>query len=522
MTQPLILAADVGTSACKVAVFDAAGRCLASRSTGYQPTFGPGNTAEQDPEIWWDAFLTGTRALLTAMPDVSRNLAGLAVAGQMSACLPIDADGLAPRPAMIWADQRATAETAAIGQRLGRDRIYAVTGNPVSETYPASKILWYRDHEPTLYARTVVFLQPKDFVVLRLTGRAVTEPSDASCTGLLDLTTRDWSPEILEALEIPAARLPEIVPSTAIVGEVTPRAAAQSGLPAGLPVVAGGGDGPAAAVGAGAVVDGRGYASIGTSAWLSFCRSTPHIDPRQRTFNYCHLVPGLYAPTGSMQSAGSSFDWWRRLGAVPTAAVAAVPPGADGLVFLPYLLGERTPYWNPDAAGAFIGLRPFHRAEHLERAVVEGIALHLALIHDTFAEAGVTTDRLPVIGGGADNPLLLQILADRLGRPVVTRSRATEATSLGAAICAAVGVGVLPSFAAADHWYGEETVVSARSAAGDLYRPIAKRFREAYAALDPYFRGWTIAPGDEPGGNGDQTNTAGPAAPAMTRGGSAS
>jgi xylulokinase len=503
MSEPVILACDIGTSRCKVSLFDARGRQVAESEEGYAVRFGPGNTAEQNPTDWWRAFARTTEALSERGLISTHNGACVVVTGQMSACLPVDRAGEPLRPAMIWADQRASAESALIERSIGRDRLYRVTGNPPSETYPAPKILWLRKHEPEVFARTASFLQPKDYLVFRLTGRMVTDHSDASCTGLFDLERRVWSDAILAELTLRADLFPDVVPSTHVVGTVTRAAAQLSGLPEGLPVVIGGGDGPTAAVGAGAAAVGSGYINLGTSAWLSFCRETPLFDDRQRTFNYCHLVPGRYALTGAMQSAGASYDWCRRLlaggdnatqpgsGDTPPAPgdlPERIPPGCDGLTFLPYLLGERTPYWDPQAAGAFVGLRPFHGRAHLLRAVLESIGLHLRLIHDVFLEQGVSADHLAVIGGGANNDLLPQMLSDMLQKPLTTRHLTTGATSFGAAICGAVGIGILKSFDDLGEWAPPARTLNPDLGREPVYRAAYRRFRFAYQALQPYFQ----------------------------------
>jgi xylulokinase len=494
-----ILACDIGTSQCKVSVFDRNGRLTASAAEPYSPVYGPGNVAEQDPEVWWGAFVTAARQVV--VPD--EDYACVALTGQMSACLPVDRTGQSLRPAMIWADQRATEEALLFEQVIGSERLYLTTGNPPSATYSGPKILWFKRHEPGLFNKTAYFLQQKDYLTYRLTGRFVTEFSDASCTSLFNLREWVWDDSLLSELDLPREKLPAIVSSTEIVGQVTSEAAAICRIPAGVPVVAGGGDGPTAAVGAGVVESGKAYINLGSSAWISFCQAEPLYDSAQRTFNYCHLVPDHYALTGTMQSAGSSYGWaidnlftnektilealGGSLDELVNQKVDDILPGSDGALFLPYLVGERTPYWNPHATGAFLGLRPHHTRYHLVRAVLESIGLHLRLIHDVFAEQGITADRFTVIGGGAGNRLLLQICSDIFQKELMHSILTVGATSLGAAAAGAVGVGLLADFSEVKQWFAETAVIRPDPEQAGRYAPVYARFQDAYRYLEPFF-----------------------------------
>lgn len=501
MSTEKIIACDLGTSQCKVSVFDTNGQLIESATEPYEPDYRPGNVAEQEANVWWHAFVTAVKRVYKQ----EENYLCIALTGQMSACLPIDGNGNPLRPAMIWSDQRATAEAEVFEMKIGREHLYGVTGNPPSATYSGPKILWMKGHEGDLFDRTAVFLQPKDFIAFRLTDEVVTDFSDASCTSLFDLQKREWDLAILRELDLPVEKLPPAVPSTEIIGTVTAKAFKLTGIQAGTPVVIGGGDGPTAAVGAGVTEPGSGYVSMGSSAWMSFCQVQPLYDSGQRTFNYCHLVPEMYALTGTMQSAGSSYAWCidtlfaserqviANLGGdfeqIVLQHLRAIPAGADGLVFLPYLLGERTPYWNPHATGAFIGLRPHHRPYHLLRAVLESIAFHLRLIQEVFAGQGVTAEQFTVIGGGSQNELLLQICSDVFQKPLLHGMLKTGATSFGAAIAGAVGVGVLGSFSEAQAWVSEALHVYPDHSMSDVYLPLYKRFQVAYRLLEPLFQG---------------------------------
>jgi xylulokinase len=346
-----------------------------------------------------------------------------------------------------------------------------------------------------------LFLQAKDYAAFLLTGVFASDHSDASNTNLFDLEARAWAVVMVEAAGLNAAKLPPLFPSTTVIGRVTADAAALTGLLAGTPVVIGGGDGACATVGAGAVRPGDAYTNIGSSAWMAVTAERPLYDPEMRTFNLAHLDPGLVMALGSMQAAGGAFDWLERLfrGDVSgdlheglSAAAAAVPPGANGLLALPYLLGERSPYWNPSARGAFIGLSMTHGRPEMARAVLEGVAFNLRLILDALREqqgapeaAEIAAMRL--IGGGARSPLWRQILADVLGMPILLPELITEATSLGAAIAGGVGVGLFDSFTVTDHFIRTHEAARPERVAQARYADLVPLFSAAYRGLEPVF-----------------------------------
>ena len=365
----------------------------------------------------------------------------------------LDADGQVIRPAILWNDQRTAAECAEIEQRVGARRLRQIAGNPALTGFQAPKVLWLEHHEPAAHARVRHLLLPKDFVRQRLTGGLATDASDAAGTLLLDLAARDWSDEILAALAIPRAWLPRVHEGPEVTGQVSSDGARATGLPEGLPVVAGGGDNAAAAVGSGVVRPGTGLVSLGTSGVVFVPSPGLEIDPGGALHAFCHAVPGQYHLMGVVLSAAGSLRWFRDVLGAPAgadqgdsyddlmAAAAEVGPGADGLFFLPYLAGERTPHMDPHARAAWIGLTLAHDRRHLVRALLEGVSFALKDSLVLMRRLGVTPDLLYAVGGGGRSPLWRRILAAVLGVRL-QRLAVEEGPAFGAALLAAVGAGV--------------------------------------------------------------------------------
>jgi len=447
---PLILAAvssliglDVGTSGARAVAIDLEGNVIATASAEYPlSTPRPGWT-EQDPEHWWAAskeVLSRLRAQLRDPP------LGLGLTGQMHGSVFLDEADEVIRPALLWSDQRTASQCRRITEKVGARRLVEITGNPAITGFQAPKILWLREHEPDAYARIHHVLLPKDFIRLRLTGELATDASDASGTLLLDLRHRKWSDEVLSALEIPRRWLPDVYEGPEVTGRITPAASAATGLPAGLPVAAGAGDNAAAAVGSGVVREGMVTSSIGTSGVVFAHSETPRIDPLGRLHAFCHAVPGRYHLMGVTLSAGGSLRWWRvTAGAgldyeAMAAEAGTAPPGSEGLVFLPYLSGERTPHLDPQARGAFAGLSLRHTRAHLTRAVMEGVTYSLKDSLDLMTELGVPMTEIRATGGGARSPFWRRMQADVFGLPV-HRTRTEEGPAFGAALLAGVAAG---------------------------------------------------------------------------------
>jgi xylulokinase len=408
----------------------------------------------------------------------------------MMGCLPVDAQGTPLRSCIIWADQRAQAEAAWITERCGAEEVYLRCGHRTSPAYIAPKILWVRAHQPEIYARTARFLVPKDYIVHKLTGEFATDYSDASGTLLFDLATRTWHRPFFDALGLSVDQLPPAYPSNTIVGRVTEHAARESGLAPGTPVVIGGGDGSCAGIGAGVIEPGAAYCVIGTSAWISVSTLAPAPDPQQRTMTFHHVHPRRYAPMGVQQMAGGARDWaWQVLAGGDRdldAAAATVPPGAGGLIFLPYLMGERSPWWNPHARGAFIGMSMAHEKAQMARAVLEGVAFGLRQILDSLRQQVPGIDAVRLIGGGGKSRLWPQILADVFWLPIHMLELKGEATSWGAAVAAGVGVGLYDWSIAAERSQVVQ-VIEPDASHRQRYDELLAVFTESYLALAPVY-----------------------------------
>lgn len=494
MTANFILAHDLGTTGNKASLFDQEGAVVGSAFAAYPTHYPQPNWAEQDPADWWAAVCTTTYQLLAQTGIAANEIAAVGLCGQMMGCTPVNAQGTPLRSCIIWADQRAQHQADQIAETCGAEAVYQRSGHRPSPAYTAAKMLWIRDEQPAIFRETACFLQPKDYVAYQLTGHFATDYSDASGTLLFDLMERTWAAEFLAALHLPVECLPALYPSTAVVGEITRAAAAATGLAAGTPVVIGGGDGACAGVGAGVVEPGDAYCYIGSSAWISVSTLQPVRDPAQRTFTFHHLHPQRYAPMGTMQAAGGARDWaWRLLADAELdldAAAATVPATAEGLLFLPYLLGERSPHWNPLARGAFVGLAMPHSKPQLARAVLEGVALNLRLILDalrsSIAQSEPPIRAMRLIGGGGKSNLWPQILADCFNLPIQQLALTSEATSWGAAVAAGVGIGRY-DWSLASQRATVSAVIEPTPQGVAIYNELTAIYADTYRALEPIY-----------------------------------
>jgi xylulokinase len=503
MTKQYILAHDLGTTGNKASLYDAEGALLASAFYGYGLALPKVGWAEQDPEDWWQAVCVSTQQLLASAAVPAAEVACVVFSGQMMGCVAVDRQARPLRSALIWADMRAVEEAQTIVDCVGREEAYRITGHRASSSYSGAKILWIRNHQPEIFRQTYKFLQAKDFVVARLTSNFATDHSDASGTNLYDLQAGDWSAAILDGVQLEHSLLPDLHLSIDVVGEITGQAAVQVGLAAGTPVVIGGGDGCCAAAGAGVVREGSAYNYIGSSSWIGLATQAPVFDPAMRTFTWAHLVPGMYSPCGTMQAAGGSYQWLRdnfglpekeaaaRLGVSPyelmNLQAAQSPPGANGLLFLPYLLGERSPRWNPKARGAFLGLTMKHNRADMIRAGLEGITFNLRVILEAFLDQNTPVEAMRVIGGGARGRVWRQIMADIYGLPVLRPAILEEATSMGAAIAGGIGVGMFADFSVAETLTPIVDTCVPDKAKKDHYDRQYALFNRAYAAFEPLF-----------------------------------
>lgn len=497
----MIIAHDLGTTGNKASLHHNDGRLVASTTVGYPAHFAAGGVAEQDPQDWWDAVATATRDLLARTGTAPAEVQGLVVSGQMMGAVLLDGEGRPVRPAIIWADTRSGAQQRELEQALGAEHAYELLGHRLNPTYSVEKVMWVRDNEPDVWARVRRFCVAKDYIVLGLTGRLATDRSDASGTNAYDQRTGDWSDEVLAAARLDRALFPEILDSTAIAGTLTDAAAAalglhdSSGRHRDVRVVMGGGDGPMAAVGSGIVAPEDGaYVCLGTSSWISFASNAPLRDPGLRTFTFDNVVPGSFVPTATMQAGGASIQWISEAlspdPAQPETARLTAEAGGDidteDLYFLPYLLGERSPIWDPNARGAFVGIGRHHTRRHLVRAVLESIGYNLLTSIHAFRESGAAIDRIDAVGGGAQSDALLQTLADVWGVPVRRRTIVEEANSLGAAVTGAVGLG-LADFSAARALSEVTAEFIPDAGRHGIHAERHARFTAAYDALAPWF-----------------------------------
>lgn len=446
---------DSSTTATKALLMDETGRVVGVGVAEYGYDTPRPQWSEQHPALWWDGTVSAIRQVLRDTGIDGDQVQAIGLTGQMHGLVLLDEQGQVLRPAILWNDQRTQSQCDTIHTRIGKERLIQITGNVALTGFTAPKLLWVQEEEPEIYARIAAVLLPKDYVRYRLTGVLAMDKADGAGTILFDLKRRDWSPEVVQELGFDLAWLPPTFEGTEITGRVTADAAALTGLRAGTPVVAGGGDQAANGVGTGAVSDGVVALSLGTSGVVFVSTSSPVIEPQGRLHAFCHAAPGQWHLMGVMLSAAGSLRWHRDTLAPGVSfdelvdAAAAVPAGSDGLFFLPYLTGERTPHPDPLARGGYIGLTIRHTLSHMTRAVLEGVAFGL---RDSFeliqgAGAGQIT-QVRASGGGAKSQLWRQILADVFQAEIVTLNT-TEGAAYGAALLAAVGGEVFADVAAA-------------------------------------------------------------------------
>ena len=485
-----LIGIDLGTSGAKIVLFSSRGKtvCSAMRSYSlYQPKNG---WAEQAPEDWWNAVADGLSDVLSQSGVDASLIRGIGLSGQMHGLVLLDHLGCPLRRAIIWCDQRSQEECVQLEETLGQDRLLEITGNPALPGFTASKILWVQNHEPHLWEKCAHILLPKDYIRYQLTGELATDVSDASGMQLMELRKRAWSAEVLNVLQIEKGMLASMHESQELTGAVCKKAAARTGLKEGTPVVAGAGDNAAAAVGVGIVKPGQAFNTIGTSGVIYALMDDCSCDSKGRIHTLCASVPGKWTAMSCTQAAGLSLQWLRNTcckDVLETAAehemdsyaymdkmAEAVPPGAQNLIFLPYLMGERSPHPDPYCRGTFLGLAAFHTQAHLIRAVMEGVAYSQWECLDVFRELGVQVDSMAICGGGARSKLWRQMLCDMYGCPVY-RTQAEEGPALGAALLAAVGVGLYSSL---------------EEACGNVVAPaeVCHPDEKAHLAYEPYYK----------------------------------
>ncbi len=496
-----VLAHDVGTSGNKATLFTVDGELIGSKTYPYDTRYFNNNWAEQNPNDWWEAVCHSTRELVQDI-DVSE-IAAVSFSGQMMGCLCVDKDGTPLRDAIIYCDQRAQTECQDILKQIDPKDFYHIVGHRANESYSLEKLMWVKNNEPEIYKKTYKMLHAKDYIVFKHTGNMMTDHSDASGTNAFDLNNFSWSEKIIDVAGIDGEMLPELKKSIDVAGTVTTKAAQETGLKEGTPVVVGGGDGSCAGIGVGCIKTGLAYNYLGSSSWSALMVDKPVYDEKMRVMNWAHAIPYTLQPSGTMQTAGASYNWLKNeicalevkeageRGISPydviNDTISQSVPGANGILFLPYLLGERTPRWNADAKGAFIGLNLSHKRADVLRAVMEGITYNLEIILRIFRQH-VEIDTITVIGGGAKGDIWRQMMADIYHAKILKPNYLEEATSMGAAIIGGVGVGAFQDFSVVDRFIKIESEQIPNEENRRQYLKMMPIFDDCYYALEDIYK----------------------------------
>jgi xylulokinase len=501
-TDRYFLGIDVSTTGAKALLITDQGLVASSATTPLSISTPRPLWSEQDPYEWWSATVTSIRQALSQANASGAQVEAIGLTGQMHGLVLLDQHDKVLRPAILWNDQRTGAECEEITQKVGAENLLLITGNQALTGFTAPKILWIRNHEPDVYAQIAHILLPKDYVRFRLTGDYAVDKADGAGMLLFDLQQRDWSGEVLETLDIPRHWLPQTFEGPETTGVISAAAAAETGLRVGTAVVAGGGDQAAQAVGVGAVTPGIVALTLGTSGVVFATTNGPFVEPQGRLHAFCHSVPGAWHFMGVMLSAAGSLQWYHDTLAKGAtfdsllSPAAEIPPGSDGLFFLPYLTGERTPYPDPLARAAFVGLTVRHSQAHMTRAVLEGVAFGLRDSMELIKQASVSSSasdpagqitQVRVSGGGARSPLWRQILSDVLDTELVTVNT-TEGAAFGAALLAGVGAGAWNDIRASCQQVirtSDRTLPNIRAV--EIYQQAYPLYQGLYRALKPTF-----------------------------------
>jgi xylulokinase len=487
----MFLGIDVGTGGTRALVIDRAGKVLASCASEHAPIHSahPG-WAEQAPEDWWRAAQEAIRGVLGELSSdaqASVSIEAVGLTGQMHGCVMLDADGQVLRPALIWCDQRTQPQCDWLTETIGYDRLIELTCNPALPNFTLTKLLWVREHEPEIFAKIAHVLCPKDYVRFRMTGEYAIDMQEASGTLLLDVTHRRWSSEVAGIAGIPESWLPKLYEGPEICAHISAAGSAATGLAVGIPVVAGAGDQGAGAVGMGILKPGSVSATIGTSGVVFAATDAPIKDPKGRLHTFCHSAPGIWHVMGVTNGAGLSLRYFRDTFSPGSSydelveLAAGVPAGSDGLLWAPYLFGERTPHLDPNARAAFVGITASQTRGHFVRAVLEGVAFSLRDTFTLFHELGIPVEKVRLGGGGARGPVWRQIQADVYGR-AVELLEAEEGGAFGAAILAGTGIGAWPDVATAcEQAIRVRQIIEPREA--DAMDKAYLRYRKLYPAL---------------------------------------
>ncbi|WP_153731628.1 xylulokinase [Sporosarcina obsidiansis] len=497
-----ILAHDLGTSGNKATLFSVSGEMAGSSISAYETHYFNEKWAEQNPKDWWNAVCISTKQLIDQLNISPSDIKVVSFSGQMMGCLCVDENGVPLRDSIIWADQRAQKQVKDLEKHISQEEFYKIVGHRNTASYGIQKLMWLRDNEPDVYAKTYKTLNAKDYIVFKLTGSFYTDYSDGNSMGCFDLEKLEWSERILDISGIDHNKLPELKPSTFVAGGVTEEAAKATGLAAGTAIVIGAGDGVTASIGAGSVSEGKTYCSLGTSAWITTTSKKPIFDPEMRTVTWAHAIPGLYAPNGTMQYAGGAFNWMKETICVSekneakntggsiyeyiNKQIEETPAGSNGLLFLPYLLGERAPRWDSVSKGSYIGITSETTRGDMLRSVLEGVTYNLAIILDIL-KSHISIEEMTVIGGGAKSEVWRQIMADAFNVKMNVPSLLDEAGSMGAAIIGGVGIGLYENFDIVDQFITISDSQQSNKQNYQIYDQAKKQFDEFYFALRRVF-----------------------------------
>ncbi len=495
--DPTILAYDLGTGGNKASLYDPEGRCLASSFVPYETEYPQAGWHEQRPDDWWQSVVMSTRHLLSQQVVDPHSITCLAISGHSLGCVPLDAQGnLLRQSTPIWSDKRPVAQAERFFESIDPDAWYLQTGSGFpAPHYTVFKILWYRDHEPEMFAGIHKILGTKDYINYRLTGRMATDYSYASGSGVYDLAGWDYADSLLAAADLPRGLLPEVVPATEVLGPLTAEAAEQLGLPANVQVACGGVDNSCMALGARNIAEGRTYASLGSSSWIAVSSARPLLDVTARPYVFTHVIPGMFTSAVAIFSSGTSLKWVRdhfcanlvaqaaQEGQDPydvmTALAGTAPVGANKLLFNPSLAGGSSLDASPAIRGALMGLDLGHTQADVVRAALEGIAMNLRLVLDELRQLGSVGNEMVVVGGGSRSELWRQIFADAFEIDILKTNVGQEAGSLGAAAVAAVGAGLWNDFTPIDQVHQLESRAVPEPAHVAVYQQLLPAFRQA-------------------------------------------
>lgn len=497
-----ILAHDLGTSGNKASLFSENGTLLESRTISYNTKYFNDTWVEQNANDWWDAVCKSSRILISSSNINPADIAAVSFSGQMMGCLCVDKMGKPLRPSIIWADQRAQEQVKQIEQQINQQDFYHIVGHRNTASYGVQKLMWIRDNEPDIYKKTWKVLNAKDYIVYKLTGNFFTEPSDANSFACFDLSTFNWSDKLIKIAGIDRDKLPDIIPSTGIAGKVIHEAAQLTGMTEGTPVIMGGGDGCVANIGCGSIAPGITYCCMGTSAWITTTAKKPIFDPEMRTVTWAHVIPGMYAPNGTMQYAGGSYNWVKNTIAkyeTIQAEKSGISPydlmnklieqssiGSNGIIFLPYLLGERAPRWNQDAKGCWVGIKPENTRGDMFRSVLEGVTMNLSICLDIL-RTQMPIEEITVVGGGAKSVVWRQMMANIYNAKIRSLTVLEEGNSMGAAVIGGVGSGLFKDFTAIHRFIKVANEVSPEPEAVEEYKSVKRDFNIYYDALADAF-----------------------------------